>query len=214
MNYVQAIEFVELTLGTDKEMRTKYRFRRNFHGLHNNAILSRYPLSHPVLLRHQDDVEEWFNPDRKAEVRLGTRMTLFVQARVGRRRVWLVVTHLSGKGLEAIAAKINTLEPLPMIFVGDLHNTLPKVQNIMGKAGLDFGCNRRHLSKPTWNYRRDEHGVVRGYGHDHTHLFGVRGFDEVTDAEIMAPVAPTNPRKLLADSAFVSLRCRLDGGPQ
>jgi hypothetical protein len=50
MNYAWGLEFVELTNGNKKE---QDRFGRipNFHGLHGNAILTRCPISDPVIFR-------------------------------------------------------------------------------------------------------------------------------------------------------------------
>ena len=126
MNYVFAVEFLELTLGQPHE---RHRLRRergaaNARGLHGNAILSRFPLRHPALLRLNGTAAYWRKGGFDGEHRLGERMALFAQLPVSRGAAqppaWLqvVCTHLdafigeryNARAAEAIAAALRARE--------------------------------------------------------------------------------------------------------
>mmetsp|Transcript_996 Transcript_996/g.3057 ORF Transcript_996/g.3057 Transcript_996/m.3057 type:complete len:237 (-) Transcript_996:194-904(-) len=202
-NYVQAIEFVELTNGLPDEIQATAG-RTNSKGYHCNAILSDFPLSHPHILRLPDE-HIWFQPptNSKTEVRLGSRMALFAKANVGSlpgEHVRLIVTHLDGtrgqfemlrKELRSYAA------PGPTIFVGDLHSGLQSMHSLL--PDLNFDLNAKAISAPTWGYAV-QNGRVVGRGHDHTHLFGIRDLHG-SDVTVSAPIGPDG--ELLNDSAFV-----------
>jgi endonuclease/exonuclease/phosphatase family metal-dependent hydrolase len=83
MNYAWGLEFVELTNGNAEEQ-DKTANQPNLCGLHGNAILSKYPITDPVLLRdalHRD----YFTNSASGtnangyEKRLGGRMALAVK---------------------------------------------------------------------------------------------------------------------------------------
>ena len=82
MNYAWGLEFVELTNGNAEEQNNTAG-QANLYGLHGNAILSKYPISDPVVLRdalHRD----YFTSSASGtnangyEKRLGGRMALLV----------------------------------------------------------------------------------------------------------------------------------------
>ena len=81
-NYAWATEFVELTNGNQREQ-LRTAGRENTYGLHGNAILSRWPLRSPAVVRMPGMdrlyTSQGFETARGYEKRLGGRMTLFAE---------------------------------------------------------------------------------------------------------------------------------------
>jgi endonuclease/exonuclease/phosphatase family metal-dependent hydrolase len=84
MNYAFGVEFVPVDACRNG----------NEQGLHGNAILSRFPLER-VRLVHLPIEYEWFY--REGDGRLGTRMALLAQTRIGGREVGVVCVHLENR---------------------------------------------------------------------------------------------------------------------
>jgi endonuclease/exonuclease/phosphatase family metal-dependent hydrolase len=99
MSYIFGVEFVELTPGQKKEKRF-VGGRNNSLGYHGNAILSRFPLKSPQLVRLNGTAEYWGAGGFDGEFRLGDRMALFASVPVvdgsNATLKWLdlVCTHL------------------------------------------------------------------------------------------------------------------------
>ncbi len=87
MNYAYAVEFLELTKGEPAERDAP---GENESGLHGNAILSRYEIRDPVLLR-LEGLGHWFDDEQK---RIGSRIALIVTIYVSGFPVRIVNTHL------------------------------------------------------------------------------------------------------------------------
>lgn len=79
MGYAFGVEFVELGTGDPYET-SLFAEVPNDHGLHGNAILSRYPLENVALLP-LDDSGTWFagTPKNDGQVRIGGRMAMAAQ---------------------------------------------------------------------------------------------------------------------------------------
>lgn len=92
MNYIFGVEFLELTIG-DKEEKMANKSGHNTKGFHGNAILSRYELLDPVLIR-LPVLYDWYYDDQK---RLGGRIALLTKIKVNNRFIGLVCTHLENK---------------------------------------------------------------------------------------------------------------------
>ena len=75
-NYVQAIEFVELSNSLPEEILSTANLS-NKKGFHCNAILSDFPLNNATITRLPGE-EIWFKAptESRTEVRLGSRMVL------------------------------------------------------------------------------------------------------------------------------------------
>jgi hypothetical protein len=58
MNYAWAIEFIELTRGTQDEQKAT-NGSYNFLGLHGNGVLAKYPIVNPVIYRN--DIGPYFS---------------------------------------------------------------------------------------------------------------------------------------------------------
>ncbi len=84
MNYAFGVEFVTVNA---------YR-NGNEQGLHGNAILSRFPLER-VRHVHLPIEYEWFY--REGDSRLGTRMALLAQTKIGGKEVGVVCVHLENR---------------------------------------------------------------------------------------------------------------------
>lgn len=92
MNYIFGVEFFELTKGNIKE-ESEDSDQQNTKGLHGNAIMSRYELLEPVLLR-LPVAYDWFYDKQK---RLGGRIAIFAKIRVNNQLIGLVCTHLENR---------------------------------------------------------------------------------------------------------------------
>jgi endonuclease/exonuclease/phosphatase family metal-dependent hydrolase len=95
MHYAYGVEFVELPryIGPGGAM-----FRRCEHG---NAILSRYPLKSPRLIRHRSTVSWyswWQRTFRVGEPRMGGRMALAADVKVGGHDLRLYSVHFESRG--------------------------------------------------------------------------------------------------------------------
>lgn len=79
MHYAFAVEFVELGIGDPFEV-AQFAGTPNQHGLHGNAILSRWPLIKPAVLP-LDEGGGWFvrAPKEDGQYRVGGRMALSAQ---------------------------------------------------------------------------------------------------------------------------------------
>ena len=84
MNFAFGVEFITVNAGKNG----------NAQGLHGNAILSRYPIDR-VKLVHLPIEYEWFY--REGDSRLGTRMALLAQIRIGKHDIGVVCVHLENR---------------------------------------------------------------------------------------------------------------------
>ena len=87
-----AVEFVELELGSEWEL-AGLQDAHNEAGLHGNALLSRYPLHQPWMLRFSNADGYWWHRDFH-EPRAGGRMALGAQIMTDTGPLALVSTHL------------------------------------------------------------------------------------------------------------------------
>mmetsp|Transcript_11149 Transcript_11149/g.31549 ORF Transcript_11149/g.31549 Transcript_11149/m.31549 type:complete len:623 (-) Transcript_11149:20-1888(-) len=207
-NYVQAIEFVELSSGLPAETRPTAN-TSNKNGFHCNAILSDFPLHSPRITR-LPGAEAWFKAPAppRTEVRLGSRMVLLSRVVVGEQPVWVAVTHLDGTDdqLDASAEAVGRdSAPGPMIYAGDLHAGMHGVQRRFGATGLRFDASSGAPPKPARGHATDG-GKVTSRGGDHTHLVGARGV-KISAMAIQAPVGPDG--ELVSDGAFVAFNVGL-----
>jgi endonuclease/exonuclease/phosphatase family metal-dependent hydrolase len=90
MNYLFGAEFLELTKGEENERTIP---GENNEALHGNAILSRFDLYEPYLLRLLVEYD-WYEDYQK---RLGSRIALFAKVKVKEKELGLVCTHLENK---------------------------------------------------------------------------------------------------------------------
>jgi len=204
-NYVQAVEFVELSNGLPEEIRSTANIS-NKKGFHCNAILSDFPLSKSSISRFSGE-DMWFKAPtkKKTEVRLGSRMLLLSQVIVGGQPLWIAVTHLDGTDDQfdaSVKAVSQDSVSGPMIYAGDMHTSMDDMQRRFDATGLKFGANSAVLQTPTYGYFTDG-GKVKSKGTDHTHLVGARGVN-ISNMDIQAPIGPEG--ELLSDSAFVAFR--------
>lgn len=107
MGYLYGVEFVELTLGCDGTLAVPPG-ARNDRALHGNAILSRFPLHQPRLIR-LDDGGYWFG-GRRGQKRLGGRMALAARLGATPDAPLVVCVHLESDSDAADrAAQMRTL---------------------------------------------------------------------------------------------------------
>ena len=89
---VFAVEFIELGLGNPWEL-NQPRDDFNLAGLHGNAIISRFPLRQPKLLRDPISDGSWWHR-RFHEARLGGRMSISVDIQMQSGPVTCIAVHL------------------------------------------------------------------------------------------------------------------------
>ncbi|MHC0053594.1 endonuclease/exonuclease/phosphatase family protein [Actibacterium sp. D379-3] len=93
MGYAFGTEFVELGAGDPFET-AEFKDCPNLHGLHGNAILSRWPLENLALIP-LDDGGEWFvrAPKADGQYRVGGRMAMAAQIATGAGPLTLIAAH-------------------------------------------------------------------------------------------------------------------------
>jgi endonuclease/exonuclease/phosphatase family metal-dependent hydrolase len=90
MNYVFGVEYLELSKGEPHERETP---GKNTQSLHGNAILSRFPLANPVLIRLKG-LGQWFRHDQK---RIGSRIGLIADVEIGEQPIRVATVHLENE---------------------------------------------------------------------------------------------------------------------
>jgi len=102
--YVFGVEFVELGLG-DVHETTACAGQQNLHGLHGNAILSRYPLLNPTILP-LDDGGAWYvaSPKGDGQHRVGGRIAIAAQVETANGPVTLAAAHYESESTGEIRA--------------------------------------------------------------------------------------------------------------
>ena len=176
MGFIYGVEFVELGLGDKCETRW-HAGEANAVGFHGNAILSRFRLADPVLVR-LDEGGLWFGPGGAPDQRrLGGRMALAARLADTPLPVWIAVAHLENRSDPAIRAAqmrrllavlderapgaacvlggdLNTLalprgDALPERILDDPSATEPLFAEMRG-AGFDWRrANTRHVTSRT-----------------------------------------------------------------
>lgn len=105
MGYIYGTEFVELGTGDAFET-AEFADVPNDHGLHGNAILSRYPLISPCLIP-LDNGGLWYvsNPKGDGQHRVGGRMALAAQIETTRGHLTLSAAHYESESDPALRAE-------------------------------------------------------------------------------------------------------------
>lgn len=93
--YLYGVEFVELDLGDQLEMRD-HAGERNARSLHGNAIVSGMALEEPHLIP-LEETGLWFSGFKGAQHRIGGRMALAARVSGAPKPLWIVSTHLESK---------------------------------------------------------------------------------------------------------------------
>ena len=103
MGHVYGVEFVELGLGDARETRW-HAGERNLSGFHGNAILSRFRLAEPFMVR-LDDGGVWFGASAAEQRRLGGRMALAARIADAPGPLWVALAHLESRSTPALRAE-------------------------------------------------------------------------------------------------------------
>lgn len=127
--YVFGVEFVELALGDAREM-ANHDGEDNLHGLHGNAVLSRFPIGRAALIP-LDDGGAWYVSDLKnGQRRIGGRNAIAAEIIAPGCTFWAVAVHFESestadsRAIQAIRllAAIDTLaEDQPVVIGGDFN---------------------------------------------------------------------------------------------
>lgn len=129
LGYVFGVEFVELALGDTRET-SEHADQQNLHGLHGNAVLSRFPIGRSVLIP-LDDGGLWFNSDLKqGQRRIGGRNAIAAEILAPEGRFWAVSVHFESESTPdtraAAAQRLRdcidrTTEGAPVVMGGDFN---------------------------------------------------------------------------------------------
>ncbi|AEH86093.1 endonuclease/exonuclease/phosphatase family protein [Mesorhizobium opportunistum] len=123
------VEFVELGGGNEGE-RAATGEVANAEGFHGNAVTSAFPLLRPFLVR-LDAAGGWFRPEHD-QPRIGGRMAIGGQVRIGNRKVTVVSVHLenrtdpAGRAIQTrhLLDAIDKYDPEAPVLLGGDFNTL------------------------------------------------------------------------------------------
>lgn len=130
MGFVYGVEFVELGTGDPYETGL-FGDVPNVHGLHGNAILSRFPLLNPALVP-LDEGGLWYvtQPKNDGQFRIGGRMGVTAQIETAKGLLTLGAVHYESESDPALRARqtetfLNGIETLygdgPAVLGGDLN---------------------------------------------------------------------------------------------
>jgi glycerophosphoryl diester phosphodiesterase len=162
MNYVYGVEFMEIPRRTKKDVNENKTLCE-----HGNAILSRYPILNPRVIRHRQ-ARNWYIPPgpgrENHEPRLGGRVAIAADVKVGEDLIRAYSVHFdSGANQEDSKNRISQAEELveqageitdrPVVIGGDF-NTISYTAEVLleGKnnravhAILDAGFQDAHAS--------------------------------------------------------------------
>lgn len=127
--YVFGVEFVELALGDALETR-QHAGETNAHGLHGNAVLSRFPILKAALIP-LDDGGQWYVSDLKqGQRRIGGRNGIAALVETPDGPLWAVAIHFESESTPASRADaarrlldgLATLSPAaPTVLGGDFN---------------------------------------------------------------------------------------------
>ncbi|MEU4160894.1 endonuclease/exonuclease/phosphatase family protein [Actinoplanes sp. NPDC026670] len=124
--YAYCVEFLELGSGNQSEQ-VEYADEPNLAGLHGNGILSRFPLSDPLIVTSPAQ-GSWYSLDWHHR-RLGGRRALFATVDTGPARIRVGSVHLeslsdSGTRAKELSALIEPADSmLPTVIGGDFNTT-------------------------------------------------------------------------------------------
>lgn len=146
MGYAFGTEFVELALGDARET-AEHVGETNLHGLHGNAVLSRFPLGRAALIP-LDDGGAWYASDLKqGQRRIGGRNAVAAEILVPGGTIWAAAVHFESESTPAMRARsaerlLAGLLPLagdaPIVIGGDFNCFELSRQGVDPQAMLDF----------------------------------------------------------------------------
>ncbi len=213
MNYAFGVEFLELTKGTPVE-RWKYGGANEW-GYHGNALLSRYPLRDPRIVRFPG-IEKWY---QNFQQRLGGRMGLFATLMLP-RPVTVVVTHLEGgpecqlvrrRQIEMILEELRaSSQGQPVLLGGDL-NAPPDEPPLalLEEAGFEVR-ESNELRAPTRQRSVFGDAVLTEAHIDYLCVRGARVVVDDTSPKVVAAVYPPRGEgTVLSDHAIVTAKVEI-----
>ena len=213
MNYIYGVEFLELTNGEAGE-REKYPGENEW-GYHGNAILSKYPLHNPRMIRFPD-IEIWYQHYQK---RLGGRMALFAEVKINGQRITFVSTHLESSDdkskirqnqMKMILNECDKVESnLPIIIGGDF-NAAPDepLFNVLRNSGFVVDkCN--DMGQPTQQIFKDGQVQLIKKQIDYIVVRNLSVISDKTSPQVVPAAYPiAKDGKILGDHAIVTVKVK------
>ena len=141
--HVYGVEFVELGLGDARET-DECAGQLNLHGLHGNAILSRYPFGRVALIPLEAGGSWFFSDKKEGQSRIGGRNVIAAVIRTPGGPIWVVSAHFESESTPAMRAAQAELTvaglkaltgDIPVIIGGDFNvKALPR--DILGDMAI------------------------------------------------------------------------------
>jgi endonuclease/exonuclease/phosphatase family metal-dependent hydrolase len=103
LGYVFGVEFVELALGDAYETRT-HAGETNRHGLHGNAVLSRFPIRQAALIPLDDGGAWYVNDLKQGQRRIGGRNAIVALVETPHGPLWTGAIHFESESTAASRA--------------------------------------------------------------------------------------------------------------
>jgi len=127
--HVFGVEFVELGLGDARET-DEHAGQSNLHGLHGNAILSRYPFGRVALIPLEAGGSWYLSDKKEGQSRIGGRNVIAAEICTPGGPIWVVSAHFESESTPALRAAQAALTvtglkaltgDLPVIVGGDFN---------------------------------------------------------------------------------------------
>ncbi|WP_299391500.1 endonuclease/exonuclease/phosphatase family protein [Pelagibius sp.] len=173
--YVFAVEFIELSLGDERE-RVWHEGEDNARGLHGGGLLSPHLLRRPALLRLENS-GTWWQKRFKGEARIGGRMAALATLDLDRTPITLAAVHFESHSgpahraeqMDLLLDAIEAYAPGAPVIIGGDFNT-----NTLERSDPAYHSLRRRLAEETpERFLRPEafeplFEVARAHGYDWT----------------------------------------------
>ena len=101
--HVFGVEFVELGLGDARET-DEHADQSNLHGLHGNAILSRYPFGRVALIPLEAGGSWYLSDKKEGQSRIGGRNVIAAEICTPGGSIWAVSAHFESESTPALRA--------------------------------------------------------------------------------------------------------------
>ena len=101
--HVFGVEFVELGLGDARET-DEHAGQPNHHGLHGNAILSRYPFGRVALIPLEAGGSWYLSDKKEGQGRIGGRNVIAAEICAPGGRIWVVSAHFESESTPTLRA--------------------------------------------------------------------------------------------------------------
>ena len=141
--HVYGVEFVELGLGDARET-DEHAGQSNLHGLHGNAILSRYPFGRVALIPLEAGGSWYFSDKKEGQSRIGGRNVIAAEICTPGGPIWAVSAHFESESTPALRAAqaeltvagVKTLTGDAPVIIGGDFNVKALPRDVLGDIAI------------------------------------------------------------------------------